>query len=145
VDHRHREARIECPGDVPIPGERTGRSCIVDMARDGIRLCRLDEIPDGDSRGFDPLGQGRDTLLVVRQGASLHAWRDACPHLPGVPMAWRKNAYLNAARDRIVCSAHGALFDIATGICTLGPCLGESLEPLAVFVDSAGFVCLNAT
>jgi nitrite reductase/ring-hydroxylating ferredoxin subunit len=128
VDRRRLERRIE--GGI--------------MANAGMRLCRLDEIPDGDSRGFDPLGQGRDTLLIVRQGTSLHAWRDACPHLGGVPMAWRKDAYLNAARDSIVCSGHGALFDIATGMCTLGPCLGESLQPVAVMVDSEGFVCLKS-
>jgi nitrite reductase/ring-hydroxylating ferredoxin subunit len=115
------------------------------MAHPGIRLCRLDEIPDGDSRGFDPLGQGQDTLLVVRRGDSLYAWRDACPHLNGVPMAWRKDAYLNSVRDKIVCSGHGALFDITTGRCTLGPCLGESLEPMTVMVDCEGFVCLKTT
>jgi nitrite reductase/ring-hydroxylating ferredoxin subunit len=101
-----------------------------------IHLCRLEEIPDGGARGFDPLREGRDTLMVIRQGTSLHAWRDACPHMRGVPMAWRKDAYLNAGRDRIVCSAHGALFDIATGLCTLGPCLGESLEPMSVRLES---------
>jgi len=105
----------------------------------GIHLCRLEEIPDGESRGFDPLREGHDTMLVVRRGGSLHAWRDACPHIHGVPMAWRKNAYLNANRDRIVCSAHGALFDIETGVCTLGPCLGQSLEPMTVVV-SAGSI-----
>lgn len=95
-------------------------------------LCRLDDIPDGNSRGFDPWREGRDTVLVVRQGARVHAYRDACPHHGGTPMAWRKNAYLNGDRDRIVCSAHGAQFDIATGECTLGPCLGQSLQPVTV-------------
>jgi nitrite reductase/ring-hydroxylating ferredoxin subunit len=114
------------------------------VASAAIRLCRLDEIPDGDSRGFDPRGVGRDTMLVVRQGKSLHAWRDACPHISGVPMAWRKNAYLNAGRDRIVCSAHGALFDIASGVCTLGPCLGQTLEPITVAVHDDGCVYLKA-
>jgi nitrite reductase/ring-hydroxylating ferredoxin subunit len=109
-----------------------------------IRLCRLDELPDGESRGFDPFGQGPDALFVIRHGYALDAWRDACPHERGVPMAWRKNAYLNAARDRIVCSGHGALFDIATGMCTLGPCLGELLEPVRVMVDAEGFICLPA-
>jgi nitrite reductase/ring-hydroxylating ferredoxin subunit len=110
------------------------------VARGGIRLCRLEDIPDGDSRGFDPELVGRDTLLVVRQGSVLYAWRDACPHIDGVPMAWRKNAYLNASRDRIVCSAHGAQFDIATGVCTLGPCLGQSLQPVSVELDADGSI-----
>lgn len=100
-------------------------------------LCRLDELADGASRGFDPWGDGQDTVLVVRRGAVLHAWRDACPHHGGTPMAWRKDAYLDAARERIVCHAHGAQFDIATGECLLGPCLGQALTrvPLAIAPD----------
>jgi nitrite reductase/ring-hydroxylating ferredoxin subunit len=109
-------------------------------AEGDIRLCRLDDIPDGDSRGFDPLKVGRDTMLIVRKDKALYAWRDACPHIDGVPMAWRKDAYLNASGDRIVCSAHGALFDISTGVCTLGPCLGQSLERMAVLLDADGSV-----
>ena len=85
------------------------------MTASAVRLCRLEELPEGESRGFDPLGDGHDTMLVVRRGNRLHAWRDACPHINGAPMAWRKDAYLNAGRDRIMCSAHGALFDIVTG------------------------------
>ena len=69
---------------------------------------------------------------MVRQGRAFYAWRNSCPHIGGTPMAWRKDAFLNAARDRIVCAAHGALFDIASGRCDLGPCLGQSLTPLRV-------------
>ena len=39
-----------------------------------VRLCRLEELPEGESRGFDPLGEGHDTMLVVRRGNRLHAW-----------------------------------------------------------------------
>ena len=82
-------------------------------------------------------------MLVVRQGNALYAWRDSCPHIGGVPMAWRRHAYLNANHDRIVCSAHGALFDIATGVCTLGPCLGQALEPMTVVLDADGSIYLQ--
>jgi nitrite reductase/ring-hydroxylating ferredoxin subunit len=53
-------------------------------------------------------------------------------------MAWRKDQYLNAAGDRIVCAAHGALFDIPTGRCTLGPCLGEALTPVPLTLQANG-------
>ena len=99
-------------------------------------LCRLEDIADGASRGFDPWNEGRDTVLVVRRGVRVHGWRDACPHYGTqygpVPMAWRKDAYLNGDGTRIVCAAHGAQFDILTGICTLGPCLGQRLQPVAL-------------
>lgn len=107
-----------------------------------MRLCHLDELPDGGARGFDPQRSGQDSVLLLRRGRELRAFVDACPHL-GTPLAWRKNAYLNAARDRIVCAAHGALFDTHTGLCTLGPCLGQSLTPLAVQLDAHDQVHLS--
>jgi nitrite reductase/ring-hydroxylating ferredoxin subunit len=109
-----------------------------------MRLCHLDDLPDGDARGFDLRANGRDVLFVVRQGASLHAWRNVCPH-HGAPLAWRRHAYLNAARDRIVCGAHGAQFDIGTGRCTLGPCLGQALTPVPLTLDEQGDVHIADT
>jgi nitrite reductase/ring-hydroxylating ferredoxin subunit len=101
-----------------------------------VLLCREDELAEGESRGFDPWNEGHDTVLLVRYGGSVHGWRDACPHHGGTPMAWRKDAYLNADRTRIVCAAHGAEFDIETGVCTLGPCLGQRLQPLTLVVSA---------
>ena len=97
-------------------------------------LCRLDDLIDGHSRGFDPLGEGRDSMFIVRKGEVLHAWRNACPHHDRARMAWRKDEFLTADRSQIVCGAHGALFDIDTGTCTLGPCLGQHLAPVALRV-----------
>ena len=105
-----------------------------------VRLCRLEELVQGRSRGFDPQSVGRDTMFVVRTPHGLHGWRNACPHINGAPMAWRKDAYLNAAADRIVCFAHGAQFDIETGLCLSGPCLGQRLTPVPLLVDGEGDV-----
>ena len=92
-------------------------------------LCRLDELPEGGSRGFDPQARGQASVFAVRRGGALHVYADSCPH-HGTPMAWRRDAYLNAAGDRIVCAAHGAQFEIDTGLCVLGPCLGDRLSPV---------------
>lgn len=112
------------------------------MTNPAVTLCHFEDLPDGDSRGFDPYGVGRDTVLLIRQAANVHAYQNACPHVDGSPLAWQKNRYLNAARDRIVCSGHGAEFDIATGICTLGPCQGERLTALALTLSDSGEVQL---
>jgi len=105
-------------------------------------LCRLEDIPDGDARGFDPSGVGRDTLFIVRQGNRLHGWYDRCPHEGDTPLPWRRHGYLNKNRTRIVCFAHGAQFEIASGICMLGPCLGERLDPVQLVIDAQGEVTL---
>jgi nitrite reductase/ring-hydroxylating ferredoxin subunit len=104
-----------------------------------VRLCHINDLPDRASRGFDPHRSGQDTVLIVRRGHALFAYADACPH-HGTPMAWRKDAYLDGAGERIVCAAHGAQFEIDTGRCTLGPCLGEALTPVPLIVHKSGEV-----
>lgn len=105
-----------------------------------IRLARFDELDDPGSRGFDHAGQGRDTLLLVRRNGEVFAYLDACPHYGNTPMAWRKDAYLNGDGTRIVCHAHGAQFDIATGECLVGPCMGQRLMRLDTTVSEDGEV-----
>jgi len=76
-------------------------------------LCKGGDLAEGCARGFDPCGEGVDTIFVVCKDRRLHAYRDACPHYGDTPMAWRKDAYLDGGATRIVCSAHGAQFAIA--------------------------------
>ena len=83
------------------------------------RLCRLDELADGRSKGFDPLGEGRDTMFVVRHGAEVFGYRNACPHYDFARMAWKKDEFLNADHTLIQCGAHGALFRIEDGVAYL--------------------------
>ncbi|CAB3806486.1 hypothetical protein LMG28688_06374 [Paraburkholderia caffeinitolerans] len=99
-------------------------------------LCNLHDLPDGGARGFDPCETGRDTIFVVRRNGELRGYVDSCPHHPGAPMAWRKDAWLNARGTHIVCHGHGAQFDILTGACVLGPCLGQALTPVVLHVAS---------
>jgi nitrite reductase/ring-hydroxylating ferredoxin subunit len=109
-----------------------------------VRLCHAAELQEGRSRGFDPAGTGRDTMFVVRRNG-LHAYRNACPHWANTSMAWRKDAFLDADGSRIVCAAHGAQFEIDTGLCTLGPCMGESLTRVALTESDDGSLCVDAS
>jgi nitrite reductase/ring-hydroxylating ferredoxin subunit len=104
----------------------------------GEWLCFLDEVPDNGARGFfQQPDSGRFPVFVVRRGGIVRVYRDECPH-QGVQMAWRAHAYLNRDASRIVCWAHGAQFEIETGVCTLGPCLGQRLRAVAHRVGSDG-------
>lgn len=104
-------------------------------------LCHQDAVAEGTSRGFDPHGAGRDTVLLVRWRGALTAWRNSCPHLD-VAMQYRKDRFMSGDGQHIVCFAHGALFRPDSGLCVLGPCLGQSLRPQALAVDEDGGVWL---
>jgi|SRR5271165_1074609 len=104
-----------------------------------VRLIgRLDDFREGEARAFGPFDGSRAKAFAVRRNGCLYAYWDACPHYNGTPMAWRTNAYLNAAGDRIVCASHGAEFDIETGSCVHGAALGQSLEPAPIEATADG-------
>lgn len=106
-------------------------------------LCHVTQLPENGARGFDTESAGQATIFVLRRGDQVRAWRDRCPH-HGTPLPWRKDAYLNAAGDRVVCSAHGALFEPESGLCVQGPCLGERLRALPCTLTDDGELLLDA-
>ena len=106
-------------------------------------LCRLADLTEGEARGFGPFDGSRAKAFVVRKGARVYAYWDACPHYGDTPMAWRTDAYLNAARDRIVCASHGAEFEIESGRCVLGAALGKSLRPAPIETTPSGDVIIK--
>ncbi|WP_127108499.1 Rieske 2Fe-2S domain-containing protein [Pararhodobacter zhoushanensis] len=109
----------------------------------GVPLTTLADLPDGDSRGFEVEGW-RAKVIIVRKGARVFGWRDLCPHYAGgTSMAWRRDAYLNGARTHLACHAHGAWFDIETGVCVQGACLGKRLTRVPLRIDEEGGVHLD--
>jgi nitrite reductase/ring-hydroxylating ferredoxin subunit len=107
-----------------------------------VALCRAGEIGENEARGFAPFADRRRKMFVVRRCNALHAYWDACPHYGDTPMAWRTDAYLNAAGDRIVCASHGAEFDIETGVCVSGAALGQYLKKARVETNDSGELVL---
>ena len=93
-------------------------------------LCRLDEIPDGVARGFPAAPRVFTGLFAVRRGDKVFVYVNSCPHI-GMPLEPLPHRFLDARRQNIVCSAHGARFRIEDGVCVSGPCLGEALEAVA--------------
>lgn len=95
------------------------------------RLCALDDIPDGGSKGFQLERPERPPLRVfaVRRGQSLYAYVNRCPHI-GTPLDWRPDAFLDREGRAIVCATHGARFRVEDGVCLAGPCVGDQLTPL---------------
>lgn len=97
-------------------------------------LCRVDEIEDPGARGFSLSGsEGSREIFVVRSGGRVNAYINSCPHI-GTPLEFRPDQFLTRDRTEILCSTHGARFEIASGACIAGPCRGQSLQRVPVKV-----------
>jgi nitrite reductase/ring-hydroxylating ferredoxin subunit len=89
----------------------------------------------GTARGFDPERSGQDTVFLLRRPAGIRAYLNRCPH-QGVALEYRKDRFLSADGERVICFARGAHFDADSGVCIQGPCLGQSLEPVRCQVEN---------
>lgn len=115
------------------------------MSPEGPVLCRLEDIEDGEGKGFALKQDGaRQEIFVVRDGTQVFGYRNLCPHA-GTNLDWQPDRFMNGDGSYIMCHTHGALFRIEDGFCVAGPCAGMSLTPVAVALDAAGGVRLCET
>lgn len=97
-------------------------------------LCRIDEIAEPGAKGFTlETGSGRREVFVARRLGHVFAYENSCPHV-GTPLDFMPDRFLTRDRRHLLCSTHGAMFEIATGLCIHGPCKGRSLAALPVKV-----------
>ncbi|MGB5277041.1 MAG: Rieske 2Fe-2S domain-containing protein [Gammaproteobacteria bacterium] len=98
-------------------------------------LCNTAEISDPGSKSFE-LKQGRNTipLFVVHKDGVFTAYINSCPHT-GANLDWQEDQFLDMDNMFIQCSTHDALFEIDSGQCVAGPCIGDSLQPVELVIE----------
>lgn len=97
-----------------------------------IEVGLLAEVDDPGCREFQ-IGSGDWPFrgFVVRQGGKVYAYENFCVHV-GHQLNWIPDGFLTKDRSAIICASHGAQYEIDTGLCFRGPCVGKSLRPVAV-------------
>ncbi|MEG3616900.1 Rieske 2Fe-2S domain-containing protein [Magnetovibrio sp. PR-2] len=102
------------------------------------RLCAYDDIEEDGSIAIEATVNGEPAqLMLIRKDGLVYAYKNICPHI-GAPLDFTPGQFLNAERNFIMCSTHGALFQIEDGLGVSGPCQGQSLEsvPCQISEDS---------
>lgn len=95
-------------------------------------LLDADDVPEGAYREAQAEHDGRPIWLVVtRHQGTPRAWLNVCPHA-GRSLNFAPDRFLADGEGRLVCAAHGAVFDPADGQCVAGPCRGDRLRSVAV-------------
>jgi nitrite reductase/ring-hydroxylating ferredoxin subunit len=107
-------------------------------------LCRVDDVPDGQGKGFPATPGGFTGIFAVRQGDAVRVWVNACPHV-GTPLDWTPDKFMSRDGRHIVCATHGALFSPETGECVQGPCRGDYIDAVAAEIrDGVVYVPADA-
>lgn len=92
-------------------------------------LCASDALRDGgDAVPFDVRWRGQTCrAFAVRYRGQVYAYLNRCSHV-GLELDWLPNRVFDATATLLVCAAHGALFDPASGRCVGGPGRGPLLS-----------------
>ena len=96
-----------------------------------ISIISADEIEEGTSKGFEINNR---YMFAVKKDAIVFLYWNRCPHL-GTPLEWEENRFLDPDGALIICSTHGALFEIEDGRCLAGPCKGKHLQAIPFIID----------
>lgn len=102
-------------------------------------LCLASDITEtGKEVIFENQGK-RSYLLLLRHGDEVLAYHNVCPH-QGRNLNFAPDRFLFDPAGRLVCPHHGAMFEVADGLCVQGPCQGAALRKVQVRVEGDAVV-----
>lgn len=104
------------------------------------KICMTEDIPEREARSFDT--EDGSTMFITQRDGVFYAYQNLCPHLQ-TELEFLENQFLDQDQEYIECSTHGALFNVETGECIAGPCMGDSLTKVNIKVHSDGGIYLD--
>ncbi len=97
-------------------------------------LCKTSDIEDPGSKSFEiKIKRKIQSIFVVHKDGQFFAYYNSCPHT-GASLEWQEHQFLDLDKALIQCATHDALFAIDSGECVAGPCAGDALQHLPLFV-----------
>jgi nitrite reductase/ring-hydroxylating ferredoxin subunit len=107
-----------------------------------VFLCNSDDLSDGRYREFMVEASGETVFLVAtRHRGEPRAWYNVCPH-QGRALNFAPDRFISDDEGRLVCCAHGAVFEPDRGRCISGPCQNAELKAVAIS-ENAGEVMVE--
>lgn len=99
-----------------------------------VHLCASGELPErGMAFVFDVLHYREPArAFVLRFDGQVVGYLNRCLHVPA-EMDWQYGQFLDADKEFIMCSIHGATYEPRTGRCAGGPCGRGRLSAIEAF------------
>ena len=113
------------------------------MSDEPTEIVALDNVPEDSTFLFtvrdvdgetppDETGDRREAILL-REDGDVVGWLNYCQHFTHIRLD--KGSGAERRDGEVLCTNHGAMFDVESGLCTHGPCEGAYLEGLEVRAD----------
>ncbi len=91
---------------------------------------------EGQGRSFVGRVEGKKFKgLVTKKLGKFYAYENLCCHLP-IPLDLEDDQFFSYDQAFLQCQMHGALYEIETGQCVGGPCVGSQLRSLVVHEEA---------
>ncbi|MFW6376845.1 MAG: Rieske (2Fe-2S) protein [archaeon] len=113
------------------------------MSEESTEIVPLDRVPEDSTFLFtvrdvseetneDVNGDRREAILL-REDGDVVGWLNYCQHFTHVRLD--KGSGATRRDGEVLCTNHGAMFDVESGLCTHGPCEGAYLEGIDVHAE----------
>ncbi|WP_252108259.1 MULTISPECIES: Rieske 2Fe-2S domain-containing protein [unclassified Halomonas] len=113
----------------------TWQNC-VNAPQVGATICSSKLIEEGTAHCLEAIFNDKLLpVIVIRIEGEIYCYVNTCPH-QHLPLNYRSENIISSDKRSLLCSAHGASFDIKTGKCLTG--FFDKIDIIAVFEDQKG-------
>ncbi|WP_019673634.1 Rieske (2Fe-2S) protein [Psychrobacter lutiphocae] len=105
-----------------------------------IKLCEQRDFEETNCLRVPNPNNKKKSILIIKKDNALYAYENSCPHF-SIPLDYKKGKFHTYKNEVVMCAHHSAMFNITTGECIDGPCMGHSLTSIAIqIVDGEVFL-----
>lgn len=106
------------------------------MSDGPARIVDLDDVPEDSTFLFTvrDADDDRREAILCRQDGAIVGWLNYCQHFTHVRLD--KGSGATRRDGEVLCTNHGAMFDVESGLCTHGPCEGAYLTNVDVSTEN---------
>ena len=108
------------------------------------RIVSLQEVPEETTFLYRLRPQDDDEpreAILLRDDEGVVSWLNYCQHFTHIKLDKGSGAELR--NGEVICTNHGAYFEVDSGQCTHGPCEGAYLTEVKVAVDDEDVVLVD--
>lgn len=103
----------------------------------GSEIIGVSAVPSDSTMVFrvrDTETNEKKEAILTRVTGDVRAWFNYCQHLTHIRLD--KGTGAEIRNNELVCTNHGAYFDLDDGYCNYGPCAGAYLIDLSITIDN---------